>query len=35
VSLPEESMANLLLTVAQRAGANVTSFGRSTKTLDI
>ena len=35
VALPDETMANLLLTVAQRAGANVTSFGRSTKTLDI
>jgi hypothetical protein len=35
VSLPDETMANLLLTVAQRAGAPLTAFGRSTKTLDI
>ena len=35
VALPDETMANFLLTVAQRAGANVTTFGRSTKTLDI
>jgi hypothetical protein len=35
VALPDETMANFLLTVAQRAGANVTTFGRSTRTLDI
>jgi hypothetical protein len=35
VSMPDETMANLLLTVAQRAGASLTSFGRSTKALDI
>jgi len=35
VALPDETMANMLLTVAQRLGANVTNFGRSTKTLDI
>jgi hypothetical protein len=33
--MPDETMANMLLTVAQRVGANVTSFGRSTKTLDL
>ena len=35
VALPDETMANMLLTVAQRAGAQMTSFGRSTKTLDL
>jgi hypothetical protein len=35
LAFPDDLMANFLLTVAQRAGARLTSFGRSTKTLDI
>jgi hypothetical protein len=35
LAFPDDTMANFLLTVAQRAGASATSFGRSTKTLDI
>jgi hypothetical protein len=35
LAFPDETMADFLLTVAQRAGASVTTFGRSTRTLDI
>jgi hypothetical protein len=35
LAFPDETMANFLLTVAQRTGAPVASFGRSTRTLDI